>query len=224
MTKRTLRSDKINDALRDHAVSLGDWPHRKIVDLLHEWALRFNQEFRLSLHTPVIALDQLPVRRFAAYQPGRNRLGLRHEITFNTRHFDRPLAEVLCALLHELLHAWQELFGKGGRRNYHNEEFRVMARRFGLMIDDRGRNLGIEPGPFTRLLAQYRVDISTLSFYDEQSTQKIVPEGNPKLRKYSCLCTNVRCATELVARCDRCGARFRETPPNYKVLVKPKNI
>jgi hypothetical protein len=208
---RGITGEIINEELKEHAVGVDDWQYQEHIQLLYEWKERFNQVFDLGLHTPAIRLERTSVRRLGSYRHGRNGFGLLHEITLNTRYLDRPLADQLVTLLHELLHEWQVLYGKTGRGNYHNRQFRWKARLYGLLVDAHGRHLGVEPGRFTILLAQYGVDMATLRIAEEESSlaaQRL--RGDSKLRKWSCGCTNLRCAVELVARCLKCGNNFQE--------------
>src|SRR5437016_192789 len=65
----TIAGELINDELKSHALSLADWKHADIVALFHEWAERFNAEFRLGLETPVIAVQRIPVSTLGTYCP-----------------------------------------------------------------------------------------------------------------------------------------------------------
>jgi hypothetical protein len=134
----------------------------------------------------------------------------------NVRHLNTPLSEQLATLLHEQIHAWQYLFGKPGRRNYHNVGFRWKAANYGLQINERGQHLGVLPGRFTQLLTTYGVDLSELRLLEPESTPPIRAHGSSKMKKYSCPCgINVRCAVMLLAQCLRCGGRFEEAPPAW---------
>ena len=180
------------------------------------WGDRFNQVFRLGLRTPAIRLEPISRQRLGTYRYGRNGFGIRDEITLNSKYMDRPLAEQLATLLHELLHEWQSLYGKPGRRHYHNREFQQKACLYGLLVDARGHHLGIEAGRFTILLAQHGVDASVLPFPDPDTpTARRKRRGDSKLKKWTCGCTNVRCAVELAAHCERCGNRFQEAAPAW---------
>ena len=211
-------SEIINDELREHAVELDEWKYREHVRLLHDWAERFNQIFELGLRTPAIRIECISARKLGTYHPGRNGFGLGHEITLNARHLDRSFADQLRTLLHELLHEWQSLYGKSGRRNYHNRQFRQKCRLYGLIVDARGYNLGVAPGRFTILLAQNGVDLTALRVpgnEDEHPVALAIRRGDSKLKKWSCGCTNVRCAVKLAARCERCGNVFQEAAPAW---------
>lgn len=128
----------------------------------------------------------------------------------NTKHLNRPVADLLATLLHELLHEWQELHGKPSSSKYHNVEFRQKAESFGLVIDKWGHNVAVVPGPFTELLARYGVDPTSVLKIPPEPAR--TPEAS-KMKKCSCRCTNVRCAVELHATCLSCGAAFERTTP-----------
>ena len=209
-TDSTTTGEPINHELKEHALA-SDWTFRSAAAVLHEWATRFNAEFRLGLETPAVAVARLPIATLGTYHHGRNSLGVRHEITLNAKHLTRPLAEQLITLLHEQLHQWQEQYGnKGGKNGYHNQQFRIMAKRFGLVVDQRGHHACVEPGPFTQLLARYNVDTRMLPLPDEQPSFVKRPRGTSKLKLWTCTpgCTKVRCAVQLRAKCLKCGAQF----------------
>lgn len=68
------------------------------------------------------------MRTLGSYRAA-NGFGLDDEVVLNTRHLDRPMAEVLRTLLHEMLHQWQQRLGTPGKNNYHNQEYRDKASR-----------------------------------------------------------------------------------------------
>ena len=219
---RTLDGEPINLELKAHALE-ADWHHHETVALMHEWAERFNREFKLGLEVPAIAISRMSARLYGSYCPARNGLGIQHEIRLNERHLTRPVAETLSTVLHEQLHQWERQWGRrreGGQNGYHTQEFRGMAKRFGLIVNERGHHLGIEPGPFTKLLAQHDIDMEALppppGDMPPRATKR--PHGNSKMKKWSCACacpTNVRCAVTLTARCLKCGALFEESRPAW---------
>jgi len=204
----------INNVLKEHAASIEDWRYHEFVQFLHEWADRFNRELGLDIKTPAIQIARIRVWALGHYRYGRNGFGLRHQVTFNLRHLERPVADLLETLLHELLHEWQELCGKPGKGNYHNRQFREKARSYGLLVDHRGRSLGIQAGPFTKLLAQHSVDAFVLP-PPQGEFARSRPIGKSKLKKWSCGCTNVRAAVEVEALCLKCGAPFQKAGPAW---------
>jgi hypothetical protein len=161
-----LVGEPINTELKAHALG-AEWRHHEAITLLHQWAERFNRVFQLALELPVIAIGRMPVRTQGTYCPGRNALGLQHEIRLNEGHLKDPL--------------------------------------------------GVEPGPFTKLLDQYNIDMDTLPALagDLPPLAAKRRHGDSKMKKWSCLCKNVRCAVTLRARCLDCGALFEESRPAW---------
>jgi predicted SprT family Zn-dependent metalloprotease len=69
------------------------------------------------------------------------------EIALNPRHFhNRPVAEVLATLAHEMAHLWQHHHGKPGRGRYHNREWAERMKAIGLQPTDTGEEGGQETG------------------------------------------------------------------------------
>jgi len=204
--------ESVNEVLKEHSLGVRNWCLHEVIETFHQWAERFNREFDLGLQTPAIRIDRIPIRTLGTYHPGRNGFGLRHEVTLNIRHLDLPLAEQLSTLLHELLHEWQALYGKAGRGNYHNRQFRRKAALYGLIVDERGRHRGILAGKFTSLLQRCGVNIESLRSPDEYIP--IRPRGHSKMRKWCCGCTTAR-AVRMSATCNDCGLLFEEAPPAW---------
>ena len=60
------------------------------------------------------------------------------EIALNPVYFDRTIEEVLSTLVHEMVHLWQEQYGKPGRGRYHNKEWGNKMEELGLMPTSTG--------------------------------------------------------------------------------------
>lgn len=198
-------AETINTLLKEHTAQI-EWDHQELITLLHQWAAHLNQELALKIEVPAIQIDRLRIRTMAHYRRGRNGFGLKHEIAFNDIYTRRQLAEQLETLLHELLHEQQGMYGRSGRRNYHNLAFRRAALSYGLIINERGQSLGVVPGRFTELLTQHGVDLTPV--LQPQFTVSRQIRDSSKLKKWACDCTNVRVAVELHAQCLRCGKPF----------------
>ena len=69
------------------------------------------------------------------------------EVALNPAYFrERPLAETLATLVHEMTHIWQHRFGKPGRGRYHNREWATRMKMVGLYPSSTGEPGGKETG------------------------------------------------------------------------------
>jgi predicted SprT family Zn-dependent metalloprotease len=197
--------ENIYEGLATHQRSEA-WHSREFIGWLQTWTSRFNAEFNLGLTEIALRVDVLSRTCYGHFRWGHNGFGLKGEIAINRRYLtDRPPFQVLGTLLHELLHAWQHAHGTPSRRDHHNEEFREKARACGLLIDRRGVTGFAAASRFKDLLRGYAIAVPDSEFIPTEARQK----GNSKLKKWSCECTNVRCAVaDLRARCLKCGAMF----------------
>ncbi len=123
----------------------------------------------------------------------------------NKRYLSQPPFEVLGILLHEMLHGWQDANGNPGKGNYHNREYREKAKSLGLLVDTRGRQGYAAESPFKEFLKGFDVAVPAI----ERPLPQERPKGNAKMKKWSCGCTNVRCAVAgFQAKCLKCGRQF----------------
>jgi hypothetical protein len=86
----------------------------------------------------------------------------RHELALNPDHFiDRTDREIVSTLVHEMVHVWQQTFGKPPTRGYHNREWAVKMKAVGLQPTNTsgvgGKETGqqmthyvIQGGPFSQ--------------------------------------------------------------------------
>ncbi len=186
-----------------------DWCWREVISVLHGFAGVFIVEFKLEIPEVALAIDRLDCKRYGQFQRGHNGLGLKGGVILNSLYLDgrRPWWKTLGTLLHELLHAWQEVHGTPPNSNYHNAEFRVKAREIGLIVDKRGVTRYASQSPFKELLATLGVDAEE----ETVETTTPLPKGSSKLKKWSCQCTNVRVAiADFQAQCLKCGEQFKQ--------------
>ncbi len=182
------------------------WEKQELFQELHRWAAIFAVEFKLEVPDIAICVDHLGRSRLGHFRAGPNGFGLSSEIAINEFHLpQREFWEVLGTLLHEQLHAWQQVCGKPGRHNYHNKEFRAKAESLGLIVDARGITCYRTPSAFTELLKRQGITVPELP---APALRRL--RGMSKLKKWSCGCTNVRVAvSDFRARCLNCGNEFR---------------
>jgi predicted SprT family Zn-dependent metalloprotease len=78
------------------------------------------------------------------------------EIAMNPAYFAVcPVLEVMQTLVHEMVHLWQQHFGKPGRRRYHNKEWAYKMEAVGLMPSSTGKPGGKKTG---ESVADYPID------------------------------------------------------------------
>lgn len=195
--------------LAEHQVTDEEWELKELAAWLQLWTTRFDAAFQLGLNEISLCIDWLPVHCYGHFRHGMNGFGLKGEVAINRRHLHaREPWNVLGTLLHELIHAWQELYGKPGKHNYHNREFRENARPYGLVIDQRGHTQYAPGSPFFRLLEEHGVE------FPKVPPVEYVVRGDSKLKKWSCRCDppiNVRVAVpHFYAQCLWCGQVFQK--------------
>lgn len=81
------------------------------------------------------------------FAPRRDGLRTTHEIALNPDLFpDRSDKEILSTLAHEGVHAYQQHYGRPGRRGYHNAEWAWMMECIGLIPSTTGEAGGKKTG------------------------------------------------------------------------------
>jgi hypothetical protein len=134
--------------LRDHQQGTSEK-----LRLLHTYLpLIINHFFGGALPLPALSWGPSHWGNLGWYME-KDGLELEHRINLNSAHADRPLAEILRTLTHELCHCWQQVYGHPPKptsvrdHNYHNAEFRRKVQEIGIPCNKRGVSLGIE-APF----------------------------------------------------------------------------
>ena len=200
---------RIYEALADHQSREDDWKYRSFIAKLQQWAGIFDATFDLKVPEVSLGIDRLRPNRLGHFCRGHNAFGLKGEIKLNSRHLIDMRApwEVLGTLLHELLHGWQQAYGKAGKWNYHNVQYCAKAREYGLLVNHRGETHYDPEGRFFQVLREHGMDLPDLRTEAPVTVGR--ERGESKLKKWSCGCTNARVAvSDFRARCLRCGREF----------------
>lgn len=101
---------------------------------------------------PCLITLQRKARALGYFSPDRFASRIVHnettdEIALNPDTFDgRSDQDILSTLVHELVHLWQNKFGKPGRRGYHNKEWAAKMEQVGLMPTNTGEPDGKRTG------------------------------------------------------------------------------
>ena len=120
-----------------------------------------------------------------------------------------PLMEVL---IHEMAHAINNQNGikDCSKAQYHNKNFKKAAELAGLHVEQSKRGwayTSIEKGGIAEK-ALNEIDINRDVFIYQRKEQGSKVKAPTKMKKWSCGCTNVRCAVELDAYCKKCVNYF----------------
>jgi predicted SprT family Zn-dependent metalloprotease len=100
-----------------------------------------------------------------------------HEISLNPQTLGRDPRLVYSTLVHEMVHLWQEQFGKPSRSTYHNKEWAAKMEAIGLIPSNTGKPGGKKTGqsmthyieqngPFDQAFRSMPAELSKLPFID----------------------------------------------------------
>jgi hypothetical protein len=213
----------IKKRLAVHQGNVKGWEYAPLARELNRWTAIFNEEWALDLPSLPL-LEYRAIRNaYATYQWTRGALGLPDTITMNTDQLERPSAHIIRTLGHELLHLWQQYHGKPSKqRNYHNDEYVAKAASLGILIDGSGCTAG-HTEQFAALIAKHGIRLPVVTPDVGGAVVGLTGGVEPKvygnqggkgraggMRKWSCRCTNVRCAVALEATCAKCSNPFEE--------------
>lgn len=133
-----------------------------------------------------------------------------NEISIGAEHLGRPVEQIAAALLHQMVHHFNALRGVPdcSAEGYHRPAFRDLAIAVGLIVERDGRHgwasTRLSPGAER---AVYGLNVNEAVF--DMFRRRCCPGKRPtRMLKWSCGCTNVRCAVGLRAVCEGCGQRF----------------
>lgn len=115
-------------------------------------------------------------------------------------------------LIHEMVHYSNscDKIEDCNSQQYHNKNFKTRAENYGLNVKKDGRNGWAETSVSDSLkqkLSTLKINYSVFKLLRKEHLNTVSPT---KMKKYSCGCTNIRCAVELSAKCLKCGNEFEE--------------
>lgn len=195
--------------------------------LLHVFGLANKKFFSSALQTPEITIQSAGRRSVFGWCSNEmiwksKRGNGFFEINISAEYLARPVIDIIGTLLHEMAHLYcsQNGIRDCSSNQYHNKHFKTAAEMAGLMVSRSDKRGWSE----TEVSQDTKIWIESLSLderyfsiyrsiYDESED---VPEGEEKeprkkgskLKKWSCDCTNIRCATKLKAICVNCKKPF----------------
>jgi len=129
------------------------------------------------------------------------------EINICAEELDKNPIETL---VHEMVHYHNALENimDCNQHQYHNKYFKSKAESYGLNVEKSGRHgwsITSISKDLQKVIDKIKPDKSKFSLYRKT---RVVIKSPTKMIKYTCDCTTVRCATELNAKCNKCGKDF----------------
>lgn len=164
----------------------------------------------------VITLQRKGRHTFGYYAPSRfGKISgeIADEIAMNPMHFrHQPLVEVLSTLVHEMVHLWQEHFGRPSRSCYHNREWGGAMLLVGLHPSNTGKPGGRMTGQqmthyiksggrFERAANELLATGFRISWFDR------VAAPPPPATSDTVLLTRTSSGTRITFVCPECAAR-----------------
>ena len=227
----------LNERIADHVRRKSKWTHHNRIGYAYDVFAQINTHlFDDGLPNPLIGFDSSGrLKKAGTYKYTADNIGLSYH--FDLRDDLKDL-ELVVALIHNAVHMHTETY-KENASWYHSNEFKRMMKTYGLKVSNDGDVEEIEMPVFSKVLSSIGQD-SVLNELSEDiaweeatiSKDEVAEDIDPvipgtvsanntslgkkkvatktKMMKWSCGCTNVRCAKSLEATCDKCMQTFEE--------------
>jgi predicted SprT family Zn-dependent metalloprotease len=184
---------------------------------LQEAFSHFNKTLFNNELPPVLVTFQRQPKSYGYYWPDKliSRVdGARMaEIALAINTFDaRSDEQIFSTLVHEMVHHWQQIFGKPSRNGYHNKEWANKMKEVGLYPSTTGLEGGDETG---QSCSHYIMEHGTFKHHSTGLAASIDWNSAPDIRnkkktnkaKYTCPCcdSNVWGKPELNINCGDCN-------------------
>ena len=134
------------------------------------------------------------------------------EINISAEYLTAGYETLMEVLIHEMAHAINSQNGikDCSKTQYHNKHFKASAELAGLHVENGKKGwayTSIAKGGIAEK-ALNEIDINRDVFIYQRKEQGSKVKAPTKMKKWSCGCTNVRCAVELDAYCKKCVNYF----------------
>jgi hypothetical protein len=133
------------------------------------------------------------------------------EINISAEYLTAGYAPLMEVLIHEMAHAINSQNGikDCSKTQYHNKHFKLAAELAGLHVEQGKKGWAYtsiaKGGIAEKALKDINIDRDVFIY---QRAEQAKVKAITKMKKWSCGCTNVRCAVELLAECQDCGNEF----------------
>jgi len=144
-----------------------------------------------------------------------NKQGKLPEINIAASHLNANVSQIAHIMIHEMVHYsnWLDKINDCSNSGYHNMNFKTLCEKVGLNCEKDGRR-GWSKTSLTDHL-KFSIDLldireDAFGLYRKGLISKDRKKQPTKMKKWTCGCTNIRCAVELRAWCQQpgCGNNF----------------
>ena len=191
--------------------------------------------FRQQMPTPIITIQSKGRRKALGWfirkawtNDGENYVP---EINISAEYLSRPVIEIVATLVHEMVHLSNFMAGirDCSSTNYHNRRFKELAESVLLTcerVEDGINQFGwaytAASPALCDIINNLEIDEDAFAFHRDlqlgfamagKARQKSDEPAEPKMKKWSCGCTNVWSAVAVDAVCFKpeCGRPFRRS-------------
>lgn len=142
-----------------------------------------------------------------------NKENLYPEINLSAEFLKRDSTEIAHTLIHEMVHLWnwQNDIKDCNINGYHNKKFLKACEEIGLGVEEKGSkgyNMTFVTPEIKDVIEAAKVDESAFRIFREIAETKT--KAGTRMKKWTCGCTVIRCATDLEATCGACDNEFVE--------------
>ena len=157
-----------------------------------------------------------------------------HEIALTPQSLDRPTIQVVSTIVHEMVHQWQQEYGRPSRSGYHNKEWGNKMIEIGLYPSNTGKVGGKKTGQqvthYVIAGGQFEIAFNAMpvNFHIpfKIELKKVNNKKSPSTRdkiKYRCQCSNVWGKSGLNLLCQNCNSDFVSYETNNLTLSLNSN-
>ena len=205
MTKKEVRGANLDNSLRP-AIAEAE---RFIAFLAERVGVDLTQDLIITVNSShPTALGYFSPKSLPHYYEDE-RMERLHSINLSTLYLKREPVSIYVTLAHEFAHYYNQIMGISdcSSNQYHNKRFKSAAEMLLLDVErsQRGYAVTSSTPEFEEMLAEFKPDASAFTLCERVGPRSKV---GSRMKLFSCDCTKVRCAVELTAHCDICGAQF----------------
>jgi len=185
--------------------------HRSCVRPLYDKGLIFKEKA-----VDLIKMDHVEDDGINTWEKKDNDKDKRYEITLSGGHLNRTCEEIVCTLLHELVHlhcSLNNIVDTSNNHVYHNKRFKEEAEKHGLIIE-KGQTVGWSYSTLNEkakdFVEKLKIDSKTFDYWRNAFSYELEKKKSVAF-KYECECgIKLRLTKRHNLICGECNKKFEE--------------